>query len=162
ELAALESNAHVRLAGVVSDFTVRNTKKGDRYAFFRLEDVAGAGVKCVLWPEALKSKGKDAANDALLLVIGQLDASGGSLPTIVCDEVSLLESARIPMRSFGAAYPTTRAQETQTLVIELSDAADLSAMCERVSQTLLTYPGNCEVFLDLRLPETGDRVRLRP
>ncbi len=161
DLAALESNSHVRLAGVVSDFTVRNTKKGDRYAFFRLEDVTGAGVKCVLWPEALKSKGKDAANDALLLVIGKLDSGGGSLPTIVCDEVSLLETARIPMRSFGAAYPTARV-ETQTLVIELVDAADLSAMCEKVSQTLLTYPGSCEVFLDLRLPETGDKVRLRP
>src|ERR1043165_8962153 len=117
ELAALEPNSHVRLAGVVSDFTVRNTKKGDRYAFFRLEDLTGAGVKCVLWPEALKSKGKDAANDALLLVIGKLDASGGSLPTIVCDEVSLLETARIPARHFGVTYPTAR-EEAQSLLIE--------------------------------------------
>src|SRR5947209_2276954 len=161
DLGGAEPNSHVRLAGVVSDFTVRNTKKGDRYAFFRLEDLTGAGVKCVLWPEALKSKGKDAANDALLLVIGKLDTSGGSLPTIVCDEVSLLETARIPARQFGVAYPTTRT-ETQSLLIEFPSEADITEMCEKVAQTLMAYPGNCDVFLELCLPESNVKVRLRP
>ncbi|HKC64549.1 MAG TPA: DNA polymerase III subunit alpha, partial [Pyrinomonadaceae bacterium] len=161
DLASAEPGSHIRVAGVVSDFTVRNTKKGDRYAFFRLEDLTGAGVKCVLWPEALKSKGKDAANDALLLVIGKLDASGGSLPTIVCDEVSLLETARIPARHFGVAYPTART-ETQSLLIEFPDGADITEMCEKVAQTLMAYPGNCDVFLELCLPESNVKVRLRP
>jgi DNA polymerase-3 subunit alpha len=161
DLVAAEPNSHVRLAGVVSDFTTRNTKKGDRYAFFRLEDLTGAGVKCVLWPEALKAKGKDAANDALLLVIGKLDGGNDSLPTIVCDEVSLLETARIPMRSFNSTYQDGRI-ETQALVIEFSDEASVSGMCEKVAQTLLAYPGNCDVFLDLYLRASGLKVRLRP
>jgi hypothetical protein len=95
DLASAAPEARVRLAGVVSDFTVRNTKKGDKYAYFRLEDLSGATVKCVLWPEAFKSKGRDAANDALLLVTGRLDDSD-SASTVVCDEVYLLEKARIP------------------------------------------------------------------
>jgi DNA polymerase-3 subunit alpha len=161
DLMGAEPNSHVRLAGVVSDFTTRNTKKGDRYAFFRLEDLTGAGVKCVLWPEALKSKGKDAANDALLLVIGKLDGGNDSLPTIVCDEVSLLETARIPMRAFNSNYQDGRT-ETQALVIEFSDEACVSGMCEKVAQTLLAYPGNCDVFLDLYLRASGLKVRLRP
>jgi DNA polymerase-3 subunit alpha len=161
DLTGAEPNSHVRLAGVVSDFTTRNTKKGDRYAFFRLEDLTGAGIKCVLWPEALKSKGKDAANDALLLVIGKLDGGNDSLPTIVCDEVSLLETARIPMRAFNSNYQDARI-ETQALVIEFSDEACVSGMCEKVAQTLLAYPGNCDVFLDLYLRASGLKVRLRP
>ena len=75
DLASAGLEARVRLAGVVSDFTVRNTKKGDKYAYFRLEDLSGGTVKCVLWPEAFKTKGKDAANDALLLVTGKLDGN---------------------------------------------------------------------------------------
>jgi DNA polymerase-3 subunit alpha len=161
DLVAAEPNSHVRLAGVVSDFTTRNTKKGDRYAFFRLEDLTGAGVKCVLWPEALKAKGKDAANDALLLVIGKLDGGNDSLPTIVCDEVSLLETARIPMRAFNSGYQDGRI-ETQALVIEFSDEACVAGMCEKVAQMLLAYPGNCDVFLDLYLRASGLKVRLRP
>jgi DNA polymerase-3 subunit alpha len=162
DLSAAESNSHVRLAGVVSDFTVRNTKKGDRYAFFRLEDLSGAGVKCVLWPEALKSKGKDATNDALLLVIGKLDGGNDSLPTIVCDEVSLLETARIPIRSFASAYQPDGRSEAKALVIEFPDDAIISGMCEQVAQTLLAHPGNCDVFLDIYLRATGFKVRLRP
>jgi DNA polymerase-3 subunit alpha len=161
DLSTAEPNSHIRLAGVVSDFTTRNTKKGDRYAFFRLEDLTGAGVKCVLWPEALKSKGKDAANDALLLVIGKLDGGNDSLPTIVCDEVSLLETTRIPMRSFNSPYQDGRI-ESQALVIELSDDVNISGMCEKLAQTLLAYPGNCDVFLDIYLRERGLKVRLRP
>jgi DNA polymerase-3 subunit alpha len=161
DLTGAEPNSHVRLAGVVSDFTVRNTKKGDRYAFFRLEDLTGAGVKCVLWPEALKSKGKDAGNDALLLVIGKLDGGNDSLPTIVCDEVSLLETTRVPVRSFNSSYQDGRV-EAQALVIEFSDDANVSGTCEKVAQTLLAYPGNCDVFLDLYLRETGVKVRLKP
>ena len=162
DLSGAEPNSHVRLAGVVSDFTVRNTKKGDRYAFFRLEDLSGAGVKCVLWPEALKSKGKDAANDALLLVVGKLDGGNDTLPTIVCDEVSLLETARIPLRPFGSSYQADSRPETKALVIEFSDDANHPGVYERVAQSLLAHPGNCDVFLDLYLRGSGVKVRLRP
>jgi hypothetical protein len=78
----------------------------------------------------------------------------------VCDEVSLLETARIPMRSFNSTYQDGRI-ETQALVIEFSDDA-VAGMCEKVAQTLLAYPGNCDVFLDLYLRASGLKVRLRP
>jgi DNA polymerase-3 subunit alpha len=167
ELASAGPEARVRLAGVVSDFTVRNTKKGDKYAYFRLEDLSGATVKCVLWPEAFKSKGKDAANDALLLVTGKLDGSENS-STVVCDEIYLLEKARIPAHNpwlpnrnnnvRGGAGDVLR-----SLVIELpAGAAGIREKCEAVSQALLDNPGDCEVFLELHLLEEGFRVRLQP
>ncbi|MCA1594557.1 MAG: hypothetical protein LC754_18410 [Acidobacteria bacterium] len=161
DLTTAEPQSHVRLAGVVSDFTVRNTKKGDRYAFFRLEDLSGAGVKCVLWPEAFKSKGKEAANDALLLVTGKLDGGQDSLPTIVCDEIYSLEKARIRNSHFGVSYAVSQ-DSTQTLLIEFPAHDDAPAMYEKVSQTLLSHPGDCDVLFDIHLREDGVRVRLRP
>ena len=79
----------------------------------------------------------------------------------MCDEVSLLETARIPARHFGVTYPTART-ETQALLIEFPSEADITEMCERVAQTLMAFPGNCDVFLELCLPESGVKVRLRP
>ncbi|MCA1632250.1 MAG: DNA polymerase III subunit alpha, partial [Acidobacteria bacterium] len=165
DLSSAEPDTRVRVAGVVSDFTARNTKKGDRYAFFRLEDLSGAGVKCVLWPEALKTKGKDAANDALLLVVGRLDGSSESSLTVVCDEVTLLEKARIPLRHYGggggAAPPNVRTN-ARALVIELPTEGDIPGVCETLTRTLRAHPGDCAVFFDLPLSADGLRVRLRP
>ena len=177
DLAAAGPEGRVRLAGVVSDFTVRNTKKGDKYAYFRLEDLSGATIKCVLWPEAFKSKGRDAANDALLLVTGRLDDSDNA-STVVCDEIYLLEKARIPAhnpwlnrngngggaansgRSVGAAGEGRSV--VRSLVIELPEGADIGEKCEVIAQALRESPGDCEVFLELHLREEGFRVRAQP
>jgi DNA polymerase-3 subunit alpha len=141
DLAAADPSARVRLAGVVSDFTVRNTKKGDRYAYFRLEDLSGISVKCVLWPEALKTKGKEAANDALMLVVGKLDGSETS-QTVVCDDVYLLDKARIPNQHIwsaaaAAARPAAPAARTARSSSNCQSAA-IWAGCARRSR------GPCE------------------
>ncbi|HZH89211.1 MAG TPA: DNA polymerase III subunit alpha [Pyrinomonadaceae bacterium] len=175
DLAAAGPEARVRLAGVVSDFTVRNTKKGDKYAYFRLEDLSGATVKCVLWPEAFKSKGRDAANDALMLVTGRLDDSD-SASTVVCDEVYLLEKARIPAHNpwlnrnddaatapgNGRGGAAGERSVIRSLVIELPAGVDIGDKCEAIAQALRDSPGDCEVFLELHLREEGFRVRAQP
>ena len=143
----IEPGGRVRLAGVVSEFTVRNTRKGDRYAFFRLEDLSGASVKCVLWPEALEKKGQDAANDALLLVTGKRDSTTDGLITILCDEVAKLEKVSV-----------APAPRPQTLLIEIPDDRDVS---EAVCQALLQSPGDSDVLIELARREQGLVVRAK-
>ncbi|HVF68631.1 MAG TPA: hypothetical protein VM914_13260 [Pyrinomonadaceae bacterium] len=157
ELGTLEPNSRVRLVGVVSDLTVRNTKKGDRYAYFRLEDLTGVSVKCVLWPDAFKSKGADAADDAMLVVAGRCEGEGSL--TIVCDEVTLLERARVPANG-SRAYQGGRVR-AQALVIEFPTPDDVLRSGDLVSQTLMSHPGDCEVFIDLHLSEENLTVRAR-
>jgi DNA polymerase-3 subunit alpha len=154
-LSTLEPNSRVRIVGVVSDFTVRNTKKGDRYAMFRLEDLSGASVKCVLWPESFKTKGSDAADDAMLVASGRCEGEGSL--TIVCDEVTLLERARVPANG-SRSYQSGRAQ---ALVIEFPTAEDVLRLGDSVAQALLSHPGDCEVFIDLHLLEENLTVRAR-
>jgi DNA polymerase III alpha subunit len=187
DLASAGPETRVRLAGVVSDFTVRNTKKGDKYAYFRLEDLSGATIKCVLWPEAFKSKGRDAANDALMLVTGRLDDSD-TASTVVCDEVYLLEKARIPAHNpwlnrnggnagvpagqsvaagggrsnSSSSSSSSNSRVIRSLVIELPTGVDIGKKCEAIAQALRDSPGDCEVFLELHLREEGFRVRAQP
>jgi DNA polymerase-3 subunit alpha len=157
ELSTLDPNSRVRIVGVVSDFTVRNTKKGDRYAMFRLEDLSGASVKCVLWPEAFKTKGSEAADDAMLVASGRCEGEGSL--TIVCDEVTLLERARVPVGG-ARSYHSGRLR-AQALVIEFPTAEDVLRLGDSVAQALLSHPGDCEVFIDLHLLEENLTVRAR-
>jgi DNA polymerase-3 subunit alpha len=162
ELGDVEPNARVRVAGIVSDFTVRTTKKGDHYAFFRLEDVTGAGIKCVLWPEAYKTKGKEAANDAALLAVGRLDGGNETTLSIICDEVALLERAKIPthqawtVRRNGKSVP-------QAVALEFPLGSDAAKLGEAVIEMLIANPGECEVFIDVPLgaQEGGHVVRTK-
>ena len=158
ELDGVQPNARVKVVGVVSDFTVRNTKKGDRYAYFRLEDLSGAGVKCVLWPEAFKTKGADAADDVLLVATGRCEGESGL--TIVCDEVTALDKARVPMNSSGRPVYQGRLR-ANALVIEFPTCDDVLRAGDQVAQTLLGHPGDCEVFIDLHLGEENLTVRTK-
>jgi DNA polymerase-3 subunit alpha len=158
ELSSVEPNSRVKVVGVVSDFTVRNTKKGDRYAYFRLEDLSGAGVKCVLWPEAFKTKGADAADDAMLVAVGRCEGESGL--TIVCDEVTALDRARVPSNGGRPAHQNGRLR-AQALVIEFQTCDDVLRAGEHVAQALLAHPGDCEVFIDLHLSEENLTVRAK-
>jgi DNA polymerase-3 subunit alpha len=160
ELADAEPNSRVRVAGMVSDFTVRTTKKGDPYAFFRLEDVTGAGIKCVLWPEAYKTKGKEAANDAALLAVGRLDGGNEMTLSLICDEVSHLDKARIPTNQ-AVTVRRNGKSITQAVALELPASADAAALCEAVVEMLVASPGECEVFIDVPLSEGSHVVRAK-
>jgi DNA polymerase-3 subunit alpha len=160
ELADVEPNSRVRIAGMVSDFTVRTTKKGDPYAFFRLEDATGAGVKCVLWPEAYKTKGKEAANDAALLATGRLDGGNETTLSIICDEVSHLDRARIPTNQAVTVRRNGKAI-TQAVALEFPADTDACALGEAVVEMLVANPGECEVFIELPLGAQGHVVRAK-
>jgi DNA polymerase-3 subunit alpha len=157
ELSDVEPNSRVRVAGMVSDFTVRTTKKGDAYAFFRLEDVTGAGIKCVLWPEAFKTKDKETANDAALLAVGRLDGGSETSLSIICDEVALLDRAKIPTHQ---TWTTRRNGKSvpQAVALEFPPDADAAKLGEAVIEMLIANPGECEVFIDVPLGAPGGHV----
>ena len=159
ELGTIEASARVRVVGVVSDVNIRNTKKGDRYAFFRLEDLSGTSVKGVLWPDAFKSKGSDAVNDALVVAAGRCEGGEGTL-TLVCDEVTALDKARTPLNAARNGYQTGRIR-ANALVIEFSSGDDALRLGDQISQTLLAHPGDCEVFIDLHLADANLTVRAK-
>jgi DNA polymerase-3 subunit alpha len=161
DIAACGPEARVRLAGVVSDFNVRNTKKGDRYAMFRLEDVTGISVKCVLWPEAFKTKGQDAANDAVILASGRVDGGGDTSQTVICDEVILLEKAKIPKHNTWTPPRNGRASAQAITIMLPAECEDVTALSEQVVEALIAHPGDCEVYIEMPLGSDGLTVRAK-
>ena len=60
----------------------------------------------------------------------------------------------------AGGYQTGRLR-AGALVIEFPTDADVLRAGERVAQTLLAHPGDCEVFIDLHLREENLTVRAK-
>ena len=64
--------AEVKVAGVVTGLRLRNTKKGDRYASFVLEDNVGT-IDALVWPEGYKTMAALISSDEPVIAIGRPD-----------------------------------------------------------------------------------------
>ena len=84
---------HISLGGIIIDLATKITKKGDRFALFRLEDQFGA-VKIVCWPEQFNKYKNLLQSDEVVLVRGRLELSDEGGATIIAQEIHHLERAR--------------------------------------------------------------------
>ena len=95
-ISAVESSsdgAEVRLAGVVTFLRLKNTKKGDRYATFVLEDQMGT-VETIVWPDVYKKISEFLSQDDPVLVTGRVDVSDERRSLMASDVCSLLEASK--------------------------------------------------------------------
>jgi DNA polymerase-3 subunit alpha len=145
EVAQQESGSRATVAGVVRDLQLKTTKKGDRFAIFRLEDQAGA-IKCVLWPEPYRRNSSLLTDEATILVNGRAEIDEGGA-TLMGDRVTEL----------------TRAvqQKARELLIRLS-ISNNAEQFEAVKKLLEQSPGDCEVFVEVPAENMTVRVRTHP
>jgi DNA polymerase-3 subunit alpha len=136
----------VGMGGIVIELTTRTTKKGDRFALFRLEDQFGS-VKVVCWPEQFNRYKSLLQDDAVLLVRGKLELSDEGDSTIITQEMQHLESAR----SSAARGVLIRLDEP------VVTPARIAALCDLLSRR----QGHAAVFLDVAIAG-GITARLRP
>ncbi|PYS81388.1 MAG: hypothetical protein DMF70_09335 [Acidobacteria bacterium] len=143
ELASLETGSRATIAGVVTDLQLRTTKKGDRFAIFRLEDHLGS-VKCVLWPEPYSRYSVVVQDQAPVLVTGRAEIDENSA-TIFAEKVLDLN---------GAVQ-----RKARELVIRLPKGADAAGLCDRIIGLLEQSKGECDFLVEL--PIEGSVVHLR-
>jgi DNA polymerase-3 subunit alpha len=147
----IEEAAHgdqVALGGIIVDLATKTTKKGDRFALFRLEDQYGA-VKVVCWPEQFNRYKSLLQSDEIVLVKGRLELSdeGGAGATIVVQEIHQLERAR----SIAARAIIIKMPERSVTARGLAELGDL------VSK----HQGGAAVLLQVETDD-GMTIRLRP
>jgi DNA polymerase III subunit alpha len=145
ELADLPTGIRVTSGGIIGDLQIRTTKKGDKFALFRLEDEAGS-TKCVLWPEGYRKHAALAQNELPALVIGKLELSEDNPPTIIVDQLQSIDAAE---------------RGNEFLVLRTPRHDDFSTLFDSILTLLSTNPGDCEVTMEA-LIEDGTVVRIRP
>lgn len=137
----------VTIAGTVSAFQVRQSKKGNRFCMFRLEDQS-TGVKCLAWSDTYSKFAQIFKNDELLIIDGKVEsAEGQDITIIIQDARSLVEAKSKNARSVSIALPANRFDEEYL---------------HELLTLLNSESGRCEVFLNLKLDDLSVRLHSEP
>jgi len=143
----LRAGDTITLAGIVSAFQVRQSKKGNRFCMFRLED-RSSGVKCLAWSEAYGRYSQILKNDELLIVDGRIESVEGQEVTIILSEAkSLREALPKNAKSVDITLPANRLNDEylHELLSVLNDAS-----------------GRCEVYFDLLVEDLRVKLHSQP
>ena len=146
-LSTLESGSRVTIAGLVTDLQLRSTKRGDRFAIFRLEDQAGS-AKCVMWPEAFNRNGALVKTEVTIVTSGRAEISDEGTVSVIVEKIVSLDDAI--------------QENARELVIQLSAQDDSENLFHQLRDLLEQSPGECDVFIELVTQGMIVRLRAHP
>ena len=145
----------VRLAGVVSALKLRNTKKGDRYGSFNLEDKTGF-LEVIAWPEIYKKSADLLSSDDPIFIKGKLEVGEDRMQIIANDIMPLSEAAaKVRMLGDGNSNRNGNSERVHLYVRE----SEISAHeLVQLREALLTCPGSSTVILHLLAQGVSETV----
>jgi DNA polymerase-3 subunit alpha len=147
EHGELRAGDTITLAGIVSAFQVRQSKKGNRFCMFRFEDES-AGVKVLAWSEAYMKFSSYLKNDELLIIEGRVEsAEGQDITVILSDARSLTEALPGNARSVDITLPARH--------IDDEYLHDLLSV-------LNSEAGKCEVYLEVPIDDMKVKLHSQP
>ncbi len=155
DLGSLGDGDLVTVGGIVGAVARRYTRKGEPYALFRLEDLAG-GVDVVAFPNVYEQVPELVATDRVVLVRGRVDLRGRELQ---------LRAVEIREPDLGVA--ARRPPRRQALVVDLSPAQCTNGAMAKLRALLEASPGETPVrvrFVTSQgvTPLTVGAVRVEP
>jgi DNA polymerase-3 subunit alpha len=137
-LADAADGDDVRVWGVLASKKITTTRKGDRMAYVRVEDLAGS-VETIVFPDLYAASGPLLASDQPLVIDGTLD-KGDKGVKLKATRIMSLESAR------------ERAGGHLEIVLDEDVGAD---GLRRLKATLARHPGTFPVWLRVLLKQQG-------
>ncbi|MBI2988426.1 MAG: DNA polymerase III subunit alpha [Deltaproteobacteria bacterium] len=146
----------VKVGGVVTALKLRNTKKGDRYASFQLEDRTGF-VEVIVWPDVYRRCMETLVLDDPIVVQGRLEV-GEERVQIIANDVTPI--AQVSSRTLpGSSRPQPGgAQNGDRIHFYLRGQEITSEELGQLHDTLLKHPGRCTVFLHLSMPGKSETI----
>ncbi len=159
-LSARTNQERVAIAGVIHTVKQKNSKKGDRYATFSLEDKAGV-VEVIAWPEAYRKFETVIHGDDPVLVTGMLDKQEAAPRSADETEGEGIEAPRErcqiiadEIRSLAAA----REQSVRQVHLEVPADRITEAQLVQLRETLSQHRGSCPAYLHLIVPGRSEAV----
>jgi DNA polymerase-3 subunit alpha len=135
EVVTLDDGDLVTLGGIVGAVARRYTKKGEPYAQFRLEDLAG-GVTVVAFPNVYEQVPHLIETDAIVLVKGRIDRRGRG------EEVQI-RAVEVSEPDLG--QPGVAAAPPGVLVVDLPASSCTNAVITKLRELLGGQPGRTPV-----------------
>jgi DNA polymerase III subunit alpha len=145
----------VKLAGVVSALRLRNTKKGDRYGSFNLEDKTGF-LEVIAWPEIYKKSAELLGSDEPIFIKGKLEV-GEDRMQIIANEIMPLSEAAAKARALGSGSPN-RNGSTERVHLYMRETEISAQELVQLREALLNCPGSSTVILHLLAEGLGETL----
>ncbi len=133
---------------------LRNTKKGDRYGNFNLEDKTGF-IEVITWPDTYKKCAALLGADEPIFVRGRLEVGEERMQVIANEIVLLAEAAKNQKNGNGNGKGNGNSEKVHLYARESEVSGDELV---RLRDTLLDYPGHATVFLHLLAAANGETV----
>ncbi len=137
-LATLRDKTEVRVCGVVSALSEKVTKRGDRMAFFAIEDQYGS-VEVMVFPDTYVKCSIHLKSDDPILLTGTVEA-GEDSSKIKATEI-------VPLREVNE-------RETKRVHLNVSTRDLDRGQLESLRDIMGRYRGSCATLLHLEIPDT--------
>jgi len=145
-LSERNDKEEIRICGIVAGLKELTTKKGDRMAFVTLEDLSGF-VEVVVFPEVFLASSECLRGEEPLLVSGTLDV-GEETCKLLAKEIQRLTDVK--------------EKETSRVRFRLSTPGLDEGQLKSLREILERYPGNCDAFLNIVIPNRSETVIALP
>src|SRR4029077_18538714 len=141
-----DTRPRVKLGGVIHSLRLKNSKKGDRYATFVLEDKEGV-VEVIAWPDTYRQHEAELQGGAPVVVAGALEISDERCQVIANEILPLARAHAESIRQVHVRVPLA------------SVGRDALAVLREV---LTAHPGPCDAFLHLERGGESETVLALP
>jgi DNA polymerase-3 subunit alpha len=141
-----EGRPKVRIGGVINSIRLRNSKRGERYATFTLEDKEGT-VEVIAWPDTYRRHEQVITAGEAVVVSGGLDLSP--------ERCQIIAEELMPLA-------TARAEAIRQVHVDVPLARIGRDGLERLRAVFAAHPGSCEAFLHLIRPDAPETIIALP
>ena len=161
-LAARANQERVTLGGVIHTVKLKNSKKGDRYATFSLEDKEGV-TEVIAWPDTYRKFEAAIHGDDPVLLSGSLDkqeaVGGRGDDAEASGEVGETVRERCQIIA-DEIRPLAEARELSVRQVHLQVTADhlTEDQLVRLRETLAQHRGSCPAYLHVIVPGRSEAV----
>jgi DNA polymerase-3 subunit alpha len=161
-LAARSHQDRVTIGGVIHSVKLKNSKKGDRYATFSLEDKEGV-VEVIAWPETYRRFEAAVHGEDPVLVSGSLDKQEAVAPRVEeadpASEVGDVARERCQIIA-DEIRPLAAAREQSVRQVHLQVSADrlTDEQLVLLRETLSQHRGSCPAYLHVIVPGRSEAV----
>jgi DNA polymerase-3 subunit alpha len=148
----------VRLAGVTNTVRRKNSRKGDRYATFNLEDQEGI-IEVIAWPKVYAQYESAIVGREPVFITGRLEMAEGFRTANADDGAFAMKPQIIAEEIIALSEKRRKTARGVDLTVAGGSLGDNDM--ERLKATLQRHPGGCRPFLKvLRAGETETLIEL--
>ena len=130
DLSAQKDKSTVKIAGVVENFKMKRTKRGDKMAVINLEDLTGS-TEVVIFPDLFTRASPLLKSDDPLFITGSAEI-GDAAPKIIAKEIVTLDSIR--------------QKAIKAIELRIHEESISKGMLEDLRDITFKYPGECRIM----------------